>query len=414
MSEGDVRREARALVPLWVLALGTTLGMQTVASFLDQSLPIVAPLLLAKSGIAPERIGNISSLNALGTVLFLLFGGPVLARLGPVRMLQIGALGAACGLGVAALGWWPLLVIAATVMGMGYGPSPLAGSRILAATAPPRHRTLIFSVKQAGAPLGGAFAGLILAPTAAAFGWVWALILAIGVAVASALLLEPARGPLDIEREPDRAIAPRVLFHPGTVVAPFRLLRATPVLVWATGLAISFAIVQGSLFAFSVTYLVADRHMTLPAAGIAYAAMQFAGVFARIFLGWLADRTGRPARNLATQALLGSAAVVVYGVLPDAVPTVIAALVAGLAGFLCASWNGIFMAEIARLAPSDRIVEATAGSVLMTFLGYLCGPSLFSVLVTLSGGYRIAFLAIATQLAAMAILQMLVLARRRS
>ena len=34
-------------VPVWVVALGTTLGMQTVASFLDQSLPIIAPLLTA-------------------------------------------------------------------------------------------------------------------------------------------------------------------------------------------------------------------------------------------------------------------------------------------------------------------------------------------------------------------------------
>ena len=55
-------------VPLWVLALGTTLGMQTVASFLDQSPPIIAPLLTAGVGLAPERVGNLSSLNSLGTV----------------------------------------------------------------------------------------------------------------------------------------------------------------------------------------------------------------------------------------------------------------------------------------------------------------------------------------------------------
>ena len=141
-------------IPLWVLALSTTLGMQSVASFLDQSLPIIAPLLTARAGLAPERIGIISSLSALGVILFLVFGGPVLARLGPVRMLQIGTLTAVCGLAIAATGWWPLLVIAAIMMGFGYGPSPPAGNRILAATVPARHRSLIFSIKQAGAPLG--------------------------------------------------------------------------------------------------------------------------------------------------------------------------------------------------------------------------------------------------------------------
>ena len=155
-------------VPLWVLALGITLGMQTVASFLDQSLPIIAPLLTAGAGLAPELVGNLSSLNSLGTLLFLLFGGPLLARLGPVRVLQAGVLAAVAGLLIASSSWWPALIVAALLMDVGYGPSPPAGSRILAATAPPQHRTLIFPIKQAGAPAGGALAGLILAPAAAA------------------------------------------------------------------------------------------------------------------------------------------------------------------------------------------------------------------------------------------------------
>mgnify|MGYP003347142796 CR=1 FL=1 len=46
----------------------------------------------------------------------------------------------------------------ALLLGIGYGPMPPAGSRILAATAPKQHRSLIFSIKQAGAPAGGAIA----------------------------------------------------------------------------------------------------------------------------------------------------------------------------------------------------------------------------------------------------------------
>ncbi|MEJ1975837.1 MAG: MFS transporter [Acetobacteraceae bacterium] len=195
--------------PVWVVALATTLGMQTVASFMDQSLPIIAPLMLAGTGLAPERIGNISSLNSVGTVLFLLFGGPVLARLGPVRALQAGALMAVAGLLVAVTGYWPVLVIAALVMGVGYGPSPPAGSRILAATAPPQHRTLIFSIKQAGAPAGGALAGAILAPAAAAWGWSTALLVSVAIGLAAAAIIAPLRDQLDIEREPNRPIGRR-------------------------------------------------------------------------------------------------------------------------------------------------------------------------------------------------------------
>src|SRR6185369_8139331 len=228
-------------VPLWVLALSTTLGMQSVTSFLDQSLPIIAPLLTAQAGIAPERIGNISSLSSLGVILFLLFGGPILARLGPVRMLQIGALLAVCGLALAATGWWPLLVLGAIIMGLGYGPSPPAGNRILAATVPARHRSLIFSIKQAGAPLGGALAGLVLAPAAAAWGWPAALAISISVGVLAAAAIAPTARRLNVEREPDRPIGLSALFNPRSVAAPFLLLKERSALLTVTGLAFSFA-----------------------------------------------------------------------------------------------------------------------------------------------------------------------------
>jgi MFS family permease len=399
-------------MPLWVLALSATLGMQTVASFLDLSLPVIAPLLTAGAGLSPERVGNLSSLNSLGTVLFLLFGTPLLARLGPVRMLQAGALLAVFGLALAASGYWPLLIVGSILMGIGYGPSPPAGSRILAATAPPQHRTLIFSIKQAGAPAGAACAGLILAPAAAAWGWEGAMLISMAIGIAAALVVGPARQRLDIERDPHRSIHVKALIHPRAFVTPYRVLRAAPSLLMASALAFSFAVVQGSLFSFSVTYLVTARGMPLATAGIAYACMQFAGVFARIFLGWLADRTGRPAYNLTVQAFIAAALVVVYALLPESPSLTLAALAAGGCGFFAASWNGIYLAEIARLSPPEKIVEATSASVLISFLGYFVGPSLFSVLVTMTGNYQTPFFVVAAQLALMAAVQLAVLRRR--
>jgi len=398
-------------IPLWVLALSTTLGMQSIASFLDQSLPIIAPLLTARAGLAPERIGIISSLSALGVILFLVFGGPVLARLGPVRMLQIGALTAVCGLAIAATGWWPLLVIAAIMMGLGYGPSPPAGNRILAATVPARHRSLIFSIKQAGAPLGGALAGVILAPIAAGWGWQAALAISISIGVLAAVIITPTARRLNFEREPDRPVGPSALFNPRSVAAPFLLLKESRALLILTGLAFSFAAVQGSLFSFSVTYLTLDRHMPLMQAGFAYAAMQFSGVFARVFLGWLADRTGRPSLNLSVQALIAAAMVVLYGFLPEEPSIATVAVVCGAAGFFAASWNGIYMAEIVRLSPAKLITEITSSSTVMVFLGYMSGPTIFSLLVSWSGSYRLSFLVIAAQLALMAAAQLALLSR---
>lgn len=378
--------------------------MQAVASFMTHSLPVIAPVLTGAVGLAPEAIGNLSAINALGTVLFLAFGGPVLARLGPIRMLQAGAALSAAGLLAIAIGTVPALGMAALLLGIGYGPTPPAGSRILAATAPAGHRTLIFSAKQAGAPLGGMLAGLVTAPIASAFGWGAALMVCAATAVVSSASIQPLRPALDYERDTTRSLDPRVMFGPATLAAPYSALRLSPLLPPLTLLAVSFAIVQGCLFSFTVTWLVETRALTLVQAGSAFAAMQGAGVAARIALGWLADRTGRPSANLVLQGFAAATAVLAFASLPVGAGLALTSSLAALAGFVAASWNGIYLAEVARMVPRDRVADATSGSTLFTFLGYVAGPALFALLVKTSGGWGVPMVAIAVQLAVVSVL----------
>jgi len=396
--------------PVWVLALSATLLVQSAASFMGQCLPVVAPLLTASTGLAPQRIGNLTSLTSLGTVAFLAFGSAILARLGPVGALQLGAGLSVAALLIAATGYWPALIVAALLLGIGYGPTPPAGSRILAASAPGRHRTLIFSIKQAGAPAGGALAGLIVAPVAARFGWQPALLLTIVAGSLSAIVISPLRAIMDIERDRGRSIHPLAILHYRNVLAPFAAVRGDPLLISVTALAVSFSLVQGTLYSFSVTYLT-QRGLSLERAGLAYACLQSAGVFARVLLGWLADRTGRPAHNLTAQAYVAGAAVCAYAAMPlDApYPTVVA--IATACGFFGASWNGIMMAEIARLSPPELISETTAGSTMFTFMGYAVGPSLFAAAVPLFG-WQVPYAIAGGQLAVMAAVQSAVLWQR--
>lgn len=148
-----------------------------------------------------------------------------------------------------------------------------------------------------------------------------------------------------------------------------------------------------------MTWLVETRGLSLVQAGSVFAAMQAAGVVARIALGWLADRTGRPSVNLLVQGAAASATVLLFSAMPVAPSLALAAALAALAGFVAASWNGIYLAEVARLAPRERISDATSGSTLLTFAGYVAGPALFALLVTLSGGWVVPMAAVALQLA---------------
>ncbi len=153
--------------------------------------------------------------------------------------------------------------------------------------------------------------------------------------------------------------------------------------------------------------------MPLEEAGFAYACLQTAGVVARVVLGWLANRTGRPAHNLTVQAYVAAVLLVVFARLPDDVSFELVVVICAAVGFVGVSWNGIYLAEVARLAPPARVAEATSASLPFTFVEYIVGPAVLTWLVETIGGWHLPFLIISAQLAAMAMGQTMLLMRGR-
>ena len=64
-------------------------------------------------------------------------------------------------------------------------------------------------------------------------------------------------------------------------------------------------------------------------------------------------------------------------------------------GATAVGWNGVFMAEVARQAPPDRIGLATGGCMMMTFSSILVGPAAFGAISVAAGSYATTFLAVA-------------------
>jgi MFS family permease len=126
--------------------------------------------------------------------------------------------------------------------------------------------------------------------------------------------------------------------------------------------------------------------------------MQFAGVVARILLGWVADRTGNALANLVAQGFAAGCAILALALLPADAGFWPLALICVLTGFFGASWNGISLAEVARLAPPGKVADATAGSTIFIFLGYVAGPSIFATLVSLTGSWALPQILTAAQL----------------
>ncbi len=386
---------ADVTLPLWVKALTATLLLQAVSSFLSRAMPVIGPVLTDAVGVAPSSVGYLAAATALGSLWGFTGAAASLPRMGSVRLMQIGACLGALGLLVAAMGLWPFMLAAAFLVGAGYSPAPPAGSDILARHAPKQHMSLVFSVKQAGVPLGGVAAGLMIPAVTLAVDWRAALAAATVAALIPVLILQPWRAEIDTNRNPSAAIGWRPFFSLDVVAAPIRAMKLGPAILPITIAGFGFSMVQGCLLAFLVTFLVQEAEIGLAVAGTVFAAMQVTGTLARIGAGYVADRIGSNRRTL--QILATGSALAILGVasLKPGQPLAWMMAVGLFAGVASISWNGVYLAEVARAAPKGKIGDATAGSTFFTFIGYVIGPAIFAQCVNLSGSYALSFAGLA-------------------
>jgi MFS family permease len=274
------------------------------------------------------------------------------------------------------------------VVGLGYGPTTPASSVILVRAAPPSIFAMVFSIKQTGVPAGGVLAGLLVPILILACGWQWAAVAIGGCCLLGALAIGAVRGRYDINLSPK---APVSLL---SALAPVRLAFVDPKLRQMCIAGFVYGGVQITLVTYLVTFLVESFSLTLLLAGLVMAVAQVASVIGRVLWGVLADRV------LARRTMLGLLGLGM-GVSSLAALTADPGWSRGLLfayaavfGASAVGWNGVWLAEIARLAPG-RASEATGGCLFFTFLGVVVTPPLFNGVLALAGSYAIAYAAFA-------------------
>jgi MFS family permease len=379
--------------------LSATLLVQAMSSFAAAAIPLLGPLLTQRWDVAPETIGYVSAVVSTGICWFLACGGPMLDHHGPVRSLQIGLVFVAVGLVLLSQPFGLVGLLGALVVGLGLAPNTPAGSQVLMRTAPVSHRTLVFSIKQAGVPMGGAVAGLTVAPLVLWLGFVGAMWALVGLVLLSAVLVQPFQKRLDAEKGPKNRGWPRLFLSPSSLSRAVRVLNAHPSLPMLTAIGVSFSITQASITAFTATYMVTQHGNTLAEAGHYIAVLLAASTVARIFFGWLADRMGRGLLLLSLLALGAGSAIMLLVCATSASPWLVYGCMA-LVGATSMGWNGVHMAELARISPPALIGDVTSGASLFGFIGSICGPLAFAVVASKTASFEWAFALVAGQLAA--------------
>jgi nitrate/nitrite transporter NarK len=311
--------------------------------------------------------------------------GGWVARFGPIRVSQAGMLVCGVGLAIAASGALPGVLVGALLIGLGYGPATPASSVILARAAPPAMLSLTFSIKQTGVPLGTAIAGVGVPLRVLAIGWQRAA-LALGLACAlSGLAIGALRERYDFER--NRA-APASL---RAALAPVQLVLRDPRLMQLALTSLVYGGVQITLVAYLVTFLTDSFALSLVLAGLVMASSQLTSVAARVLWGVVADRV---LTRRATLGLLGvgMGCTALFGLAasPQWPLWALFGFAMGL-GATAVGWNGVFLAELTRLAPRDRIADVTGGCSFFTFLGVVLSPPLFHFVLRMTADYGMSY-----------------------
>jgi predicted MFS family arabinose efflux permease len=384
-------RIPQAGIPLFI-----TLSIQSFSALALMAVPVLIPVEAGPPRLTAAGIGLYLLCSYVGAVLGSLSAGPLMERWGAIRISQWALLLSAVGLLLAAV--WPgALMLAALLIGLGYGPITPASSHVLNHTTPAQQRNLVFSIKQAGVPVGVALSGFCVPPLASASGWVGTLLV---LALACALVAASAT-PIQAEMDAQTTSLPATdappftlryllgrLLQPFAVIWQYKKLRSLA--------AVSFILsgIQVSFTGYLVSYLTTSLAMTALLAGSVLALSQLGGVVGRIAWGYVADRFVHPLTTLVLLVSVTALASLTTASLtswPAAPPAMFLACLMFMFGATASGWNGVYLAEVARQAPSGLVGMATSGTLACTFLGVLLGAPLFGLVVSSHGGYTAAF-----------------------
>lgn len=383
-----------------IVALLATLASQSLTSVAVFTPAVLASAASGDIGVPATAIGAFTALVYFLASLSAPIGGTFVARLGAVRVSQLAMVLTGGGLAVCALAHPAAVIAGAVLIGMGYGPITPASSVLLVERTPDRMRNLIMSIRQTGVPVGGAFAGAVVPWLVISVGWRGAALAMSGLILLFVVVLQTIRADYDQVR-----LMPAVRRPP--LASMLRMVLAHEELRRISFISFTYAGMQMCFASYLVVFLTENIGLSMINAGAALSAAMIAGIVGRVLWGVAADYFGNARATLALLGVMMAVCALLMALVTKAWPFSAVLLLCAVYGASAIGWNGVYIAEIARVAPEGNVAIATGASLAVTYLGVVVGPFFFWLIVTLTGSYAAAFglAAVATLAAAISIMR---------
>ena len=363
--------------PSWAVVVVTAAAM-VVGTSMTFTVAVLAPFMIE------DGVVGLTSLGAIPAAYY--FAASAASR--PAGMLAdvVGgrrAIVLMCSINGAALlvlalapALW-VMILAALAGGAAMSVSNPSTNLVVMSTFVVGRRGAALGWKQAGVPLSGVLAGVLLPSLAGWVGWRWSVVASVLipliVAVAAILVLPGAQ----FAREGEH---PELRVSVGSL-GPFAFLMGV-----ATGALNTYLVV------FSV-----DAGMSPASAGLV--ASTFAASAAVSRIGWavVVERLGHPRVVLLLLAALSATTVVALPHIPAGWQLGAVALVCGAAVL---GWQAAAQLTVLSSVPPRAAGTASAGLLRSFFAGLLAGPLFFAAVLDVADSYDRAFLALGSVAAA--------------
>jgi nitrate/nitrite transporter NarK len=120
------------------------------------------------------------------------------------------------------------------------------------------------------------------------------------------------------------------------------------------------------------------------------------GIIGRVLWGIVADYIGSARVVLGTLGVVTALSSFAMGQVTSSWPLPAIVVLCVVSGATAIGWNGVYIAEVARIAPAGNVGLMTGASIAFTYFGVVVMPFLFWVIVAFTASYTIAFNAAGT------------------
>ncbi|WP_166362290.1 MFS transporter [Pseudomonas akapageensis] len=366
----------------WVVLLVATLA-QACACFFVQGFGSIALNIKQGMLLSDWQIGLLVSAAQLVPLAGLLVAGELLDRYSERFVVGIGTLIVGASLCAASVASdYSMLLMLFVILGLGYSTAQPGGSKSVSSWFANKQLGFAMGIRQAGLPLGGAIATLLLPYIAQRFSFQFAFLCSGLVAITGGLLFM-----LLYKSPPLKTVqAKKAVNLKAAVVARLSMVTEPSMInIMMSGASLTAS--QYGVSVFLVLYLHTSLGLSASLATTMFFIVLGFGVIGRIVLAAWSDKCRHGRFFPVLTCLLGAGvALVLLPMLHTSNPLVLALFMA-FTGFFAYGWYGPWVAYVADSAPADRKGFALGMAMTANQIGVVLVPPTIGLAKDVLGTY---------------------------